>query len=87
MRSRTLLCAVWGPANTHEAHYVRTYLYRLRQKLERDPNHPRHLVTQARRGYRSSPDHAEVASESVLSHGAEEFARLEGDPQLGPDVR
>ena len=53
--SRTLLCAVWGPAYTHEAHYVRIYLHRLRQKLERDPNHPRHLVTQARKGYRFVP--------------------------------
>jgi two-component system KDP operon response regulator KdpE len=53
--ARTLLCAVWGPAYTHEAHYVRIYPHRLRQKLERYPNHPRHLVTQARKGYRFVP--------------------------------
>jgi two-component system KDP operon response regulator KdpE len=49
---RTLLCAVWGPAYLNEVHYVRIYLHRLRQKLERDPDHPRHLLTQSRRGYR-----------------------------------
>ncbi|WP_368680729.1 winged helix-turn-helix domain-containing protein (plasmid) [Rhodococcus opacus] len=49
---RNLLCAAWGPTYANEVHYVRIYLHRLRQKLERDPYRPRHLLTQSRRGYR-----------------------------------
>ena len=31
---------------------VEFYLAQLRQKLERDPSHPRHLITEAGMGYR-----------------------------------
>ncbi|WP_343602873.1 response regulator [Mycobacterium sp.] len=47
-----LLRDVWGPAYTTETHYLRVYLAQLRRKLEDDPSHPRHLLTEAGMGYR-----------------------------------
>jgi two-component system KDP operon response regulator KdpE len=47
-----LLREVWGPAYAKETHYLRVYLAQLRRKLEDDPSHPRHLLTEAGMGYR-----------------------------------
>ncbi|GGG06636.1 putative transcriptional regulatory protein KdpE [Rhodococcoides trifolii] len=49
---RELLREVWGPAYETETHYLRVYLAQLRRKLEPDPAHPRHLLTEAGMGYR-----------------------------------
>ncbi|MDQ0709849.1 two-component system KDP operon response regulator KdpE [Arthrobacter woluwensis] len=50
-----LLRSVWGPAYTEETQYLRVYLAQLRRKLERDPAHPEHLVTEPGMGYRFVP--------------------------------
>ena len=47
-----LLKEVWGPAYAKETHYLRVYLAQLRRKLEDDPSHPVHLLTEAGMGYR-----------------------------------
>jgi two-component system KDP operon response regulator KdpE len=47
-----LLKEVWGPAYATETHYLRVYLAQLRRKLEDDPAHPKHLLTEAGMGYR-----------------------------------
>lgn len=47
-----LLTQVWGPAYAKETHYLRVYLAQLRRKLENDPSHPKHLLTEAGMGYR-----------------------------------
>jgi DNA-binding response OmpR family regulator len=47
-----LLHHIWGPSERKETSYLRVYLAQLRQKLERDPSHPRHLITEAGMGYR-----------------------------------
>ncbi|WP_422934747.1 response regulator [Sinomonas sp. P47F7] len=49
---RQLLQTVWGPAYGEETQYLRVYMAQLRRKLESDPAHPRHLLTEAGRGYR-----------------------------------
>ena len=49
---RQLLQEVWGPAYATESHYLRVYLAQLRRKLEREPAHPRHLLTEPGMGYR-----------------------------------
>ncbi|WP_127127146.1 response regulator [Georgenia sp. SYP-B2076] len=46
-----LLQAVWGPGYTTETGYLRVYTAQLRRKLERDPAHPRHILTQPGMGY------------------------------------
>lgn len=47
-----LLHDVWGPAYSTETNYLRVYTAQLRRKLEPDPAHPRHLLTQPGMGYR-----------------------------------
>ena len=47
-----LLRDVWGPGHANQSHYLRVYLAQLRRKLEDDPAHPRHLLTEAGMGYR-----------------------------------
>jgi two-component system, OmpR family, KDP operon response regulator KdpE len=49
---KDLLRAVWGPNYGTETNYLRVYMAQLRRKLEADPAHPKHLVTEAGMGYR-----------------------------------
>jgi two-component system KDP operon response regulator KdpE len=52
MTQRQLLKDVWGPSHTEQSHYLRIYMGHLRQKLERDPAQPEHLLTETAIGYR-----------------------------------
>jgi two-component system KDP operon response regulator KdpE len=47
-----LLTEVWGPAYVKETNYLRVYMSQIRQKLEADPTHPRHIITEQGMGYR-----------------------------------
>ena len=49
---RQLLSEVWGPEHLEEAQYLRVFMGQLRRKLEVDPAHPRHLITEPGVGYR-----------------------------------
>jgi two-component system KDP operon response regulator KdpE len=49
---KQLLQEVWGPAYSKETNYLRVYLAQLRRKLELDPAHPKHLITEPGMGYR-----------------------------------
>jgi two-component system, OmpR family, KDP operon response regulator KdpE len=49
---KQLLREIWGPVERKETSYLRVYLAQLRRKLERDPAHPEHLITEAGMGYR-----------------------------------
>ncbi|KQY47939.1 response regulator [Cellulomonas sp. Root137] len=48
---RQLLQDVWGPGYSDETNYLRVYSALLRRKLEQDPAHPRHIITQPGMGY------------------------------------
>jgi two-component system KDP operon response regulator KdpE len=50
-----LLTEVWGPAYRDQTNYLRVYMATLRRKLEADAAQPRHLLTEAGRGYRFEP--------------------------------
>jgi two-component system, OmpR family, KDP operon response regulator KdpE len=52
---RQLLAEVWGPTYVRQTHYLRQYMAQLRHKLEPDPAHPRHLLTELGMGYRFQP--------------------------------
>ncbi|MEV0626292.1 response regulator [Nonomuraea wenchangensis] len=52
---RYLLAEVWGSKHVKETHYLRQYMAQLRRKLERDPAHPQHLITEPGMGYRYTP--------------------------------
>jgi two-component system KDP operon response regulator KdpE len=49
---KQLLSDVWGPNHSEHSHYVRIYMVNLRQKLEKDPTQPEHLLTEIGMGYR-----------------------------------
>jgi two-component system KDP operon response regulator KdpE len=49
---RQILCELWGPKADGQTHYLRTYMMRLRKKLEPDPDTPRHFQTESGIGYR-----------------------------------
>ncbi len=48
----TLLSKVWGHEYRDEAHYLRLYITYLRQKIEKDPAHPKYILTERGLGYR-----------------------------------
>jgi two-component system KDP operon response regulator KdpE len=52
MTQPQLLAAVWGADGPSRGQYLRTHLRQLRQKIERDPDSPRHLVNETGGGYR-----------------------------------
>lgn len=47
----TILRNVWGPEYGREAEYLRVYIGRLRQKIERDPSIPKYIFTERGVGY------------------------------------
>jgi two-component system KDP operon response regulator KdpE len=47
-----ILKQIWGPTYTEQSQYLRVYVAQLRKKLETDPNHPKHLITETGVGYR-----------------------------------
>ncbi|KAF0649340.1 MULTISPECIES: response regulator [Streptomyces] len=49
---KRLLQEVWGPSYGTETNYLRVYMAQLRRKLEADPSHPRHFITEPGMGYR-----------------------------------
>ncbi len=51
----SILLSVWGPGHERKTNYLRVYLSGIRRKLERDPAHPRHLLTEPGMGYRFEP--------------------------------
>ncbi len=49
---KQLLQEVWGPSYGTETNYLRVYMAQLRRKLEADPSHPVHFITEPGMGYR-----------------------------------
>jgi len=47
-----LLRQIWGPGYIEQSQYLRVFIAQLRKKLEADPNHPRHIITEPGVGYR-----------------------------------
>jgi two-component system KDP operon response regulator KdpE len=47
---RAMMQEVWGPKG--DVQYLRIYVRQLRQKLERDPERPQHILTETGVGYR-----------------------------------
>jgi len=51
MTHDALLARVWGREYTDEISYLKSYINRLRNKLERDPHHPEYILTEYGVGY------------------------------------
>lgn len=47
-----LLTELWGRTFQNETQYLRVFVGTLRKKIEKDPNHPKHIITENRVGYR-----------------------------------
>jgi two-component system, OmpR family, KDP operon response regulator KdpE len=47
-----LLQAVWGPDYGGEVEYLRTFINQVRKKIEKDPAHPKHILTEPWVGYK-----------------------------------
>lgn len=61
---QSLLQQAWGPSYGNEVDYVRTYIKRLRQKLETEPKGPRYILLERGFGYRLvAPHPAALAQE------------------------
>ncbi|MGW7367277.1 response regulator [Streptomyces sp. NPDC054841] len=52
LSQRQLLEEVWGHYAGSRTNYLRVYMAQLRRKLEADPSHPQHLITEPGMGYR-----------------------------------
>lgn len=52
MAHRKLLQTIWGPEYGDEVEYLRVFVSQLRKKIEKDPAHPRYIVTEPWVGYR-----------------------------------
>ena len=57
---RQVLQEAWGPDYGDEGDYVRSYVTRLRRKLEPDPKHPRYILLEWGYGYRLATPDSEV---------------------------
>jgi two-component system, OmpR family, KDP operon response regulator KdpE len=49
---KRVLQAVWGPDHAEETENLRVVINQLRKKIERDPAHPRYILTEPWLGYR-----------------------------------
>ena len=47
-----LLQAVWGPDYGDEVEYLRTFINQVRKKIEKDPAHPKYVLTEPWVGYK-----------------------------------
>jgi two-component system, OmpR family, KDP operon response regulator KdpE len=52
MTEKQIIAAVWGPGAAPQGNYLRAHIRQLRQKIEREPAQPRHLLTEVGGGYR-----------------------------------
>ena len=53
---QSLFKDIWGTDQVTDTGYLRLYMSQLRKKLEADPAHPRHLLTEQGMGYRLVAD-------------------------------
>jgi two-component system KDP operon response regulator KdpE len=57
-----LLKEVWGSPHLHDTHYLRIFVRKLRQKIERDPTQPAILLTELGIGYRLANPESDKAT-------------------------
>ena len=55
MTTTRLLLQVWGEDSAVDSGHLRFHIARLRRKLEADPQHPAHIITEYGTGYRFIP--------------------------------
>ena len=81
---RQLLQEVWGPQYGSETNYLRQYMAQLRRKLEDDPSHPRHLLTEPGMGYRLHLNDVRAAHRELITGFRAPEPRQPGRPAGRP---
>jgi two-component system KDP operon response regulator KdpE len=71
----TLLARIWGEEHRDEPQYLKSYVYRLRSKIEADPRHPRYILTHYRGGYSLGGGDGDASEAAVSAQGAPEVRR------------
>jgi two-component system KDP operon response regulator KdpE len=61
---QVLLTRLWGDDYRDEPQYLKTYMYRLRRKIEEDPHHPRYILTHYGFGYQLAKGNHDAADTS-----------------------
>jgi two-component system KDP operon response regulator KdpE len=62
LTQKMLLTAVWGPAYSDQAQYLRVFVGQLRKKLEKNPASPRFILTDLGVGYRFSAEASQISN-------------------------
>ena len=62
---KRLLQSVWGPDHREETENLRVVIKQLRKKIEKDPAHPRYILTEPWTGYRFEIPSAAYEKRSV----------------------
>ncbi len=62
---RQILKEVWGDAHTHDKQYLRVYIMQVRQKMEKDPQDPEYIITEAGIGYRFDASNNEAKEDAA----------------------
>jgi DNA-binding response OmpR family regulator len=74
-----LLTRIWGQEYLDEPQYLKTYIYRLRRKIEADPRHPRYILTRYGGGY--SLANGETVGRHLPLDTAQAVGRKQWQPQ------
>ena len=77
---RQLLQEVWGPQVRERDQLSPQYMAQLRHKLEDDPSHPRHLLTEPGMGYRPHLNDSGQPTEALMAGSPGSRARTRRNP-------
>ena len=67
VQNEVILRRVWGYEQEEELDSLKVFIYRLRQKIEEDPAHPRYLLTERGVGYWHSAAGSTAAARSTIA--------------------
>lgn len=56
LKTEDIITRVWGYYGSGDSNLLKNVVYRLRRKIDPDPNHPRYIHTEAGLGYRFQPN-------------------------------
>ena len=65
-----LLARIWGEDYRDEPQYLKTYVYRLRRKIEEDPHRPQYILTHYGGGYCLAGEKNDGTAVAAAAHSA-----------------
>ncbi len=73
-----LLMDLWGPTARGRTEFARVYARRIRERIEPEPDAPRHVVTERGIGYRFVVSESSPGDSSTISRSPSSIARKKG---------